>query len=73
MLPVKRNESKTFALENVYWIYLTISTPFKKGGGEIVKQIKIVDFSANQNAAKLELSIENTSANLLLFYRGGDS
>ena len=37
------------------WIYLTISTPFKW-----VKLVKIVDFSTNQNATKLEFSIESS-------------
>ena len=34
--------------------------PFQEGEGEIVQYIKMVDFSTNQNAAKLEFSIKLT-------------
>ena len=43
--------------------------PFQERG-DIVKYIKMVDFSTNQNAAKVEFSIESSSANLLHLFIG---
>ena len=42
----------------------------RKGREEIVRQIKLVEFSSYQNAAKLVFSMESYIANLLYLFIG---
>ena len=44
----------------------------RKGGGGFAKLIKVIKFSTNYNAAKLELSMQSSSANLLYLFIGGE-